>query len=215
MLSVVLLVLSKSSGSGNILFPTSWPEGKGSLSGPLTFWSNLVASTYVGGKLLCLHKAVNVCGLKDLVYFQSKIILGMRETKRRATIKEKRGKTYKCMLLFSLHFVLNWTLLTGCKTTGWCYSIVTWYCTVSPLDFHALTKLVWTSAVSALGSKQEPVAGQTGALGGYTRTTCTTFVEQLVRQIFTLPLAEERLWILLKVCPISCQHVYCISTSFD
>lgn len=115
------------------------------------------------------------------------------------------------MLLFLLHFelVLNWALLTGCKATGGCYSIISQYRTVSHHDFHVLTKLVWRPAASALSSKWEQVAGQTGMLGGCARTTWTMFVEQSIRQMFNLLFVGEKLWIVLKACPIS-HHLFIV-----
>lgn len=103
--SIALLVLSKSSASGNIVFPTSQSDGKGFLIGLLTIWYNLLASAFVGVKLLCLYKGFNVCGPKDLDYFQDKIILGMRETQRQGKIRreEKLASAHSCCC-----FTLNW-----------------------------------------------------------------------------------------------------------
>lgn len=132
------------------------------------------------------------------------------EGNQEGAIKEKRGKNLQ-VLLFLLHFelVLNWALLTGCKATGACYSIISQYRTVSHHDFHALTKLVWRPAASALSSKWEQVAGQTGMLGGCARTTWTMFVEQSIRQMFNLLFVGEKLWIVLKACPIS-HHLFIV-----
>lgn len=61
----------------------------------------LGCSAHVGGKPLCLHKAPNVCGLKNLAYFQGKIILGMKETKREQS-KRREEKLASALILASL-----------------------------------------------------------------------------------------------------------------
>lgn len=214
MLPIALLVLSKSSGSGNIIFPTSWPEGKGSLSGPLTFWYDLVASAHVGGKLLCLHKAPNVCGLKDLAYFQGKIILGMKETKREQS-KRREEKLASALILashwigFKLGFA-NWVqgyglMLFHYQPVSRCFS--SWL----PCSYQA-----GVETCSECTEQQVGAGGRADRHVGWLRqnyldNVCWTVNKTNVHSAFCRGKALD--------CLKSLSHqpppVYCMSTSFD
>lgn len=160
MLSVVPLVLNKSSGSGSIIFPTLQSEGKGSLCGPLAFWYSLVASAHVGGKLFCLQKAVNMWGLQALDYFRGKIILGLRQTKMQRTIKRRKEKLARAQLALALLWI-NFKLSLASWVQDYRLMLCNHQpdCTASPHVSHALTRMVQAPEASTLRSKWEQQVG--------------------------------------------------------
>lgn len=119
----------------------------------------------------------------------------MRETQRQGKIRreEKLASAHSCCC-----FTLNWfyVLLT---VQGWCSSIPSQCCAVSPRNFHALTRLVLLPERVHCNMSRRRWQGRMSP-GGCARAAWTIFPWS-VRKMFTLLFAVERFWILLKALP--------------